>query len=527
MVYSSYPWHPYHLEDPKFYDQLGRDPMTQMRVYMLPSEDEQACHVLEVFNLFPKRGLDILFDAALRGKAKVVSALLNAGVQAHPAPGSEDEEKELLPIHTAAARGHLECVQVLVDQGGVDPDDEFDGLTPVMRAAIGGHAPLLDWLLHTGCVDLWRKYYPDHHHDEVALGVLEMAAEEGHADCVETIVAFATGRGVAPARDLVSKEALKRVGMSGNLELALRMLTWAGVPAEALEGDAATSSSPDLRLDKEQRLLIEITLNGAARQSHVAIVRRLLGVLETLRGPLVSPTILTASIRRGVVRAAARDDVRAFTFFLELAFGDGDGGDGAGPEAAARSSGSMASTLSNALFLAADENALTMTRRLVEEYGVDPNDGSQNPCGLTPLMEAAGRGHFAVAAYLLQSAGADAAVGAGPERDTALWFAVKGGHADVALLLLRHGAPVDGIVSSPAHGHHHHHQPRGRILDFSRPADIFMRLIRFSDGAHGVKVFLDEVAAAPYAEDAARGAVDIHGLTPADAVWWEQLRREA
>jgi hypothetical protein len=130
MVYSSYPWHPYHLEDPRFYDQLGRDPMTQMRVYMLPSEDEQVCHVLGVFNLFPKRGLDILFDAALRGKAKVVSALLEAGVPAHPVPGSEDEEKELLPIHTAAARGHLGCVQVLVDQGGVDPDDEFDGLTP-------------------------------------------------------------------------------------------------------------------------------------------------------------------------------------------------------------------------------------------------------------------------------------------------------------------------------------------------------------------------------------------------------------
>ena len=87
MVYSAYPWHPYHLEDPNFYDQLGRDPMTQMRVYTLPSEDEQACHVLDVFNLFPKRGLDILFDAALRGKAKVVSALLEAGVRAYPEIG--------------------------------------------------------------------------------------------------------------------------------------------------------------------------------------------------------------------------------------------------------------------------------------------------------------------------------------------------------------------------------------------------------------------------------------------------------
>ena len=47
-------------------------------------------------------------------------------------------------------------------------------------------------------------------------------------------------------------------------------------------------------------------------------------------------------------------------------------------------------------------------RLLVEEYGVDADDGSHNPCGLTPLMEAAGRGHAAVAAYLLEEAGAAA-----------------------------------------------------------------------------------------------------------------------
>ena len=94
------------------------------------------------------------------------------------------------------------------------------------------------------------------------------------------------------------------------------------------------------------------------------LVQRLLETLESLRGAFVSPTILMASIRRGVVKAAARDDVRAFTFFLELAFG----GSAAGPAG-------MASTLSNALFLAADENALEMARLLVEEYGVDADDG--------------------------------------------------------------------------------------------------------------------------------------------------------
>ncbi|KAI1874449.1 hypothetical protein JX265_004657 [Neoarthrinium moseri] len=488
MVYSTFPYHENYLEDPSYFDTLGRDPMTQMRIYTLPDEDEQAHHVLRVLEMFPYRGLEILFDAAMRGRAKVVGALIGAGVKAHPEPGSDEEDELLVPIHTAAYKGHLDCMQVLVREGNVDPDNVSDGHTVLMRAVVGGHEHVVLWLLETKRVNPKRRVRQDD--GNVSLGALDVAALEGQVACASLIVEYMVEEQLA-IDDMINHATMQSAGMSGSREMVESLMFWAKLPDLG-------STEKTSKISRSQTKLVEAAVIGAANAGNGAITKELLSYLRVHSGAFSPSSEVRDALRRGVIKSSAKNDAESFQIFLKLAL----------PIGTERTV--MRKTLSNALFEAADENALDMVKILLEQHHVDVNDGSQNLHELTPLITAAGRGHLDVVKYLVDEAGADIKVGAGAECDTPLWFAVKGEHHDVALHLLRRGGPVNQII--PA-----------RKPNFSKPDDIFMRVIRFLDKDHGVKVFLDGEAADEYEMEATRGCVDIVGLTSADSQWWDKL----
>ena len=116
--------------------------------------------VVKLLHGFPKRGLWMLFESAVRGNLHLVRALLRAGVPPHCCPtplgvsGSTISETDdpLVPIHAAAYKGHVECVKALVEEGEVDPDilDGWDWHTVdagSYGSAYGRHSvPALYWL---------------------------------------------------------------------------------------------------------------------------------------------------------------------------------------------------------------------------------------------------------------------------------------------------------------------------------------------------------------------------------------------
>ena len=80
----------------------------------------------------------------------MIRALLSAEV--NPQPNIENgEDPTLVPLHTAAFNGHLECVKVLVEEGNVDVSVKDDmGGVPFMRTAFGGRPEIARYLLERG-----------------------------------------------------------------------------------------------------------------------------------------------------------------------------------------------------------------------------------------------------------------------------------------------------------------------------------------------------------------------------------------
>ncbi|KAF2718130.1 ankyrin, partial [Polychaeton citri CBS 116435] len=88
-----------------------------------------------------------MFDAARMGFPDVIRFLFQAGASAVPKyqPWSE-------PLHAACFSGQLECVKMLVEEVGLDVNARSleGGATPLIRAAVGGQANVVVWLLANG-----------------------------------------------------------------------------------------------------------------------------------------------------------------------------------------------------------------------------------------------------------------------------------------------------------------------------------------------------------------------------------------
>ena len=93
------------------------------------------------------------------------------------------------PLHLSCERGHLSCARLLVDAAADDAHrlqsllDSADssGLTPLMRASVGGSAPLVELLVSRGAA-LDRI-------DQVGMTALFRACIAGHAACLDLLLA--------------------------------------------------------------------------------------------------------------------------------------------------------------------------------------------------------------------------------------------------------------------------------------------------------------------------------------------------
>lgn len=268
------------LEDSQYYDQLGRDPLQQARLWLIEDTDARVANLREVIEAYPKQmhRRRMLDTVAKRGDEPMIRCFIETGMRLHPefrdTPWSEEEEQAIedaretdpldvddnsvVPIHTAVSARHHGCVKLLIEEGGapVDSRDAY-GATPLMRGA--DQPELVRYLLDKGADPTLRTNPNTYHKDFVGpwpdTNVLEYAASGANVEVLRmlldnptwTTASRSTGneKPVLQVTPLCIERAAAKHDGFGGLKLLLER---AGYPMEAADGKTKAE-----RLTAEQR----------------------------------------------------------------------------------------------------------------------------------------------------------------------------------------------------------------------------------------------------------------------------------
>lgn len=146
-----------YMEDPMWFDQIGRDPIRARKIFRRWDAGQLTCQELEaelrgVFDQWPRYGPAVFEKAAKEGRLDVVDLLLDMKVECdtktmkkdfmtnEDAAESDEDEPLLEPEHpylSAVVNNHLDIVKLLVEKGGVpvNYEDKDDGPLAVVYAA--------------------------------------------------------------------------------------------------------------------------------------------------------------------------------------------------------------------------------------------------------------------------------------------------------------------------------------------------------------------------------------------------------
>jgi hypothetical protein len=145
---------------------------------------------------------DELFDAARRGDAATVKALLDRGVDV-----DTKFRYGATALSYASDKGHLEVVKVLLERkADVNVKDTFYNATPIIWAAQKGHAKIVEALLYAGA---------EGRDDALAIG-----ASGGHLELVQVLLAKGDFKAETLSDALVAAERGKHTEIAGLLTKA-------------------------------------------------------------------------------------------------------------------------------------------------------------------------------------------------------------------------------------------------------------------------------------------------------------------
>jgi len=114
-------------------------------------------------------GDNALMIASFKGNKPAVEALL--------AKGAEVNRPGWTPLHYAAANGHNEIVQMLLEKSAYIDAESPNKTTPIMMAARGGHIRTVKLLLDEGA-DASLK-------NELGMNAIDFAAKHNHRDIAD------------------------------------------------------------------------------------------------------------------------------------------------------------------------------------------------------------------------------------------------------------------------------------------------------------------------------------------------------
>jgi ankyrin repeat protein len=357
----------------------------------------------------------LLFKAAVEGDETVLSHLLDAGIDLHP-----KWDPSIVPLHAACHNGRLGAAQQLVNAGiSVDHPDEFGG-TPLMRAASGDSADVVEWLLQDGANPHTRETKAKGH----------TALELGMSNARVAELLLNSGAEWTPT-------AFAAAVHHGHQEPFERMKSLSGLAS----GKSANSQRTALDDRQRDALLLSIKHCASKQPASGETVRWLLGQLGPVQdGDLYmlhgSDKELLQSLRDGIGGAVRIDDADTARLLIQnLASNDAE-----------QTGESQTEELNEWLLRAIFYNSASVVRMLLSDFHLDPN-AVVGPRFEAPLTVAAIAGQVDMIKLLVSDFNADIHKANGPLANgpTALWHAINAQNEKAARALLELKGPVEGI----------------------------------------------------------------------------------
>jgi ankyrin repeat protein len=450
------------LEDYEYYDQLGRDPLQQRRIWGIADQKVRVEKVMEVLEEYPKQmhRRKILLKAIVRGDEDVVRCLVKTGMRVcsdlEKARREEEKEKEdemndvnadnvslpdkddasVAPMHVAAVQGHIPILKIMLENGvHVDVLDEF-GRTPLLAAALSNRPEAIKFLLAHGADATARasgnELAQEYLGKLAACNALEAIARRGDVEMLTMLLEI-------PSVE-ITPLAIWSVAVGNNNYHALRLLLERG-------GCLALGEDEFVVIDENAELrqaLIDAVPDGIHENDLQSLKLLLsLGYPKLRHGniwPVQIPEELHKRFIWGAYTAIDNDQPDKFEFIYNLGLKEHD----------SMSLDDLPEgqhlNLQHLLDDAAAHGSINCVRILIEKYGADPNKYRTPPC-ITPLYFAAGNDKPDVVRYFLEKHNVDIQVGNGThaEGPTALWVAITHKSLESVALLLQYGGPLNEI----------------------------------------------------------------------------------
>ncbi|RSM19576.1 hypothetical protein CDV31_001463 [Fusarium ambrosium] len=475
------------LDDFEYYDQLGRDPLQQAKLWLITDQEERVAKLKEVLENYPKQvhRRSMLYDAAKRGDEALVRHLVATGLKVHPdipeGPQSEEEaqadqearengsipdkdDPSVTPVHVAALYGHVGCLGILLEQGNTDVDvRDKSGRPPLILGA--KHPEVVRYLLGKGADPTARA------NSECGNGnALEFAADNAAIESVKLILEHPIHSSTKKRKSTTDEEPEEWV-------------TPLAIKAAAKAPKARNGKTKGELLSKQQREAIVEAIPEAAMAGSIEALKLLLSYqyptdLDGEILPFDIPEELHKPFVYGAYGAMEHNSPDKFEFINSFGIIEHD------TMSLDKLPQGQTLNLQHLLDQAAGAGSIDSARLMIERYGADPNKHRMPP-GMKPLYMAAANDKPEMVRFLLESHGADVHAGNGrfATGPTALWIAVVLKSMESIRLLLQHGGPVDHIDE--------------KIRNISGPMTVVLKADREDSGsASSVRLETQETAKA-------------------------------
>lgn len=411
-------------------------------------------------NAYDKDGITALMEASIMGHDKVVSLLLDKGADVDAKASSDvtalwlaasEGQTEILKLllkkgadagnaradgitalMTAAVAGHADAVRLLLEHGADPTAADQDRLTPLMNAAENGTVAVLELLTDAVTAQVGGDADKKREHLDAVSGTgftaLIIASAHGHVDAVRHLLKAGAHAEVASETQVT---ALMYAAASNHVDVMQVLVDEGGASVQAQHSNGGTAlleattgsavdairflldrgAAPDVFDAELVSPLMAVASLGSAEGQKL--------ILDALQSKLQSPDEFVAHLNKysdsggsSIMFAAAGGHLECAQQLYEL---------GADPHAIAR----------------AQDGYVEKLEKMIAEGKVTPEEPHVD--GVTALHVAAQHGHLAVVDFLIETPKVDVSV-KDDEGRTPLLLAVKGGHGEVAIALVKAGA---------------------------------------------------------------------------------------
>ena len=373
------------------------------------------------------------------------------------------EDQILNPLHFAAANGDLELVYILLWLGGTESMTEVAGTlgTPLHQAVANGHKNIVSLLLNEGC--------PINVVDSEGKNLLHYAIQYGHIDFIGMLaeqgldVNVSDNEGRTPLHYAVASGQLKTVCTLLRLGGRKSMTKVAGALATPLHQAVARGHKDIVSLLLKKGCPINVQSSKGVSIIHTATEFGHVDLIEMLAGKGLDVNIGDNDGITPLHTAAASGRIEVVLTLLRL------GG--------RKSMTTVAGTFGTPLHAAVAEGHKDVVSLLLNEgcpinvvdsegysvlhiastlchidliemlagKGLDINIGNNE--SWTPLHMAAKLGELESVRTLLRLGGKESMAKVAGTAGTPLQLAVREGHKDIVLLLLKEGCSIDIVTS--------------------------------------------------------------------------------